>query len=151
MSGKNKAGREKGRKYINGTCSLSGPSCPSHSLYRTIPSTLLSAIMGLGNFHDLITSKQPKKIAIVSVGAQEHFNVWVARDVPMISQMAARKHRKAVVRVLHLRPIFSFMSGSPYLLYTCMILGFGHFSSPGLEKGRREQEFAPSFQIPTTH
>lgn len=148
MSGENKAGREKGRKYINSTCSLSRPSCPLHSLYLTIPSTL-SAIMSLRNVHDLITSKQSKKIAIVSVGAQEHFNVWVARDVPRISQLAARKHRKAVV--LHLRLIFSFMSGTPYLLYTCMILGFGHFSSPGSEKGRIEQEFAPSFQIPTTH
>ena len=149
MSGENKAGREKGRKYINSTCSLPGPSCPSHSLYLTIPSPLLGAIMSLRNVHDLITSEQPKKIAIVSVGAQEHFSVWVARDVPRISQLAARKHRKAVV--LHLRLIFSFMSGTPYLKYTCMILGFGHFSSPGSEKGRREQEFAPSFQIPTTH
>ncbi|PUU79991.1 hypothetical protein B9Z19DRAFT_775447 [Tuber borchii] len=97
MSGGNKTGREKGGKY---TVSTALAACQVRTFLSitltlpTIPSTPLNTIMGLGDAHDLITNKQPEKIAIVSVGAQEQFSVWVARDVPRISQMAARKHRK---------------------------------------------------------
>jgi len=98
FSERDETGREKGGNiYIDCTCCLPGPSCLSHSLYQTIPSIPLNTTMGLGNVHDLIMNRQPKKMAIASVGARSNSMYgWYAMS-PGLVMVAARKHRKAVV------------------------------------------------------